>query len=242
MDSRVKKSQKRRDEQGRAYAGSQLQIQLWTNCRESTLSAAVCEVLHLPANSVVKWVSPRPPKFREFKDGAFLRALGLGAWRTTLSQFWPKGGPVWDGLAIIGVPDGTKTYVLVEAKSYPQEVQGSGCQAELGTSSHKLIGESLDATANWLGVNPTREWLGSLYQSANRIAHIYFLRERAGVDARMLNVCFEADPHRATTRDEWTTAHIAFKESLGVDSTSMPWLAELHLQAGTRAELLALAI
>jgi hypothetical protein len=237
-----KKKQKRRDDLGRAYAGSQLQIQIWANCRQSELSAAVCDSLALPAKSDVAWISPVAPKFREFKDGAFLRALGLADERNALNQFWPRGGPVWDGLAIAETPSRERVFVLVEAKSYPNEVVGSGCQAVAGTPSRTLIEKSLDATAQWLGVQRTDEWLGALYQSANRLAHIYFLRERHRRDARMLNLCFEADPRSPTDRPTWIAAHARFKKALGVDRASLPWLTELYLPAGERSELLAVAI
>lgn len=149
-------SKPRRDDHGRAFGGSQLQMQIWANSRRELLSSALRTALNLPTESAVEWVSQVPPKFGEFKDGAFLRALGLEAGRPALRKFWPRGGPVWDGLAIVGPPDGQKAYVLIEAKSYPNEVIGSGCQAVEGSPSRKLIESSLDATATWLGV-PLKE-------------------------------------------------------------------------------------
>lgn len=242
MPASRRRSTPRRDEHGRAFAGSQLQMQIWANARRERLSGAVCTALGLPTDSAAEWVSPVPPEFGEFKDGAFLRALGLEAGRSALRQFWPQGGPVWDGLAIVGLPDGQKTYVLVEAKSYPDEVIGSGCQAVEGGPSRILIESSLNATATWLGVPLKEVWLGDLYQSANRLAHVYFLREKLGKDARLVNLCFENDPHRPTTRTAWDDAHSTFKASLGLTGVQVPWLAEVYLPAADRSELLALAI
>jgi hypothetical protein len=120
------------DELGRAYAGSQLQIQICVNRRPDELSRHVLEVLpslaSLGAN--IRWVSPlESEKFVEYQDRAFLRAVGLERVAGQLNQFWPRGGPVWDALAAVEFEKypGVKGVILVEAKSHPAEVYGGGC-------------------------------------------------------------------------------------------------------------------
>ena len=130
--------------------------------------------------------------------------------------------------------------LLIEAKSYPNEVLGSGCKAVDDSNSRRLIEKSLDATAAWLRTTRSQAWLGNLYQSANRIAHVYFLRELLGIDARMVNLCFENDPRTPTTSEEWKTAHHTFRKSLGLEHVSTPWLVDIVLPAAPKEELFRL--
>ena len=243
QNSSSRSSSKRRDDYGRAFAGSQMQLQVWVNCRREKLNAAIKQALGMPTPCSIEWKSPVPPRFKELRDGAFLRAVGLSSHRTALGKFWPKGGPVWDGLAVSRMPSQTnESVVLVEAKSYPEEVLGSGCQATPGSDARTKIEDSLAKTAKWLGVKNREAWLGTMYQSANRIGHLYFLREVVGVDAYMVNVCFESDPHRPTSLATWHEAHRQFRETLGLQSAQLPWLADIVLPAADRSEILALAI
>jgi hypothetical protein len=147
---------------------------------------------------------------------------------------------VWDALGVIvGTANRPKSVILVEAKSYPAEVLGSGCQATLGGTSRTLIEASLDTTAAWLGIERPSSWMGALYQSANRLAHLYFLRERLGVDAYLVNVCFTDDvAPRDTSRAVWETAHQDHREKLGLRERPIPWLADVIVPALTRDELL----
>lgn len=242
----------RRDAEGRAFAGSQMCLQVWVNRRQEALSAALLQALSISDQGArVTWKSPLegPPTgkgseekgFKEFKDGQFLEQFGLRDQRPALRRFWPTRGPVWDGLAVVkrdGKPD---LLVMVEAKSYPREVYGSGCAA--GDASRKDIKRALDATAAWLGIDRPDSWLGSLYQSANRIAHVFFLRETLGCEAVMVNVCFTEDVSikRPTTKEEWAAAKGVFREALKLDKVATPWLVDLVLEAPRREELLAAA-
>src|SRR6185436_13515711 len=171
---------KRVDEHGRAFSGSQLQMQIWANCRAREFSVAVLAALHLSYSpETVTWRSPvASSRFREYRDEAFLEALGLSPQAANLRRFWPKGGPVWDGLGIVQLTPSSRAVILVEGKSYPDEVRGSGCKARRGSNARKLIETSLADTATALGICLNSAWLGALYQSANRIAHVHFLRNR----------------------------------------------------------------
>jgi len=115
-------------------------------------------------------------------------------------------------------------------------VRGRGCQAAAGSEARRTIETSLSATARWLDVQTTNAWMGELYQSANRLAHVYFLRERVGLAAYLLNVCFTADPRMRTSSEEWSEAHRIFRRELGLEGANMPWLADVVLPAATRSE------
>ena len=74
----------------------------------------------------------------------------------------------------------------MEAKSYPQEMYGQGCKAT--GESRELIERSTKAAKDWFHADSSGDWLGPYYQFANRLSHIYFLREIAGIDAWLVNL------------------------------------------------------
>lgn len=232
---------KRTDDKGRAFAGSQMHLQVWVNRRQSRISSEILRALGITdPDAHVEWLSPvETDGFSEYKDAAFLGAMGLSDHVGALRAFWPSGGPVWDGLARVKRASSDKhLLILVEAKSYPAEVEGNGCQAT--SPAKERIEQALDVTAKWLGVQRPSSWMGALYQSANRIAHVYFLRERLGLDAVMVNVCFIDDPRRPTTAESWNNAKIDFRKRLQLNEAVTPWLVDVFLSAAAREELLPL--
>jgi hypothetical protein len=226
------KDPSRTDTQGRAHAGSQRQIQTYVNERESELSCAVADALSAyklnPA--AIRWVSPlRAEGYAEFQDAEFLKAVGAENLAPRLSEFWPHRGPCWDALARM---EGGGC-VLVEAKSHVSEIFGNGCGA--GDGSRTMIQSSLAKTKKWLGANPEADWLGRLYQSANRLAHLYFLREIGNTNAYLVNLYFCGDthfPNAPRTREEWDREIKLVNEELGI-SVSAPCSASVFLEAGS---------
>ena len=232
---------RRVDSLGQACAGSQLQIQLWVNRRSRELSQAVLAAFPSLAslNPKIRWVSPlESAGFVEYQDREFLHAVALERCAAALSRFWPRGGPVWDALAAVETartPD-SRGVLLVEAKSHVREVYGGGCKAS--ARPRKAIEAALELTKRWLGVPLDSDWTGALYQSANRLAHLYFFREVMGVPAWLVNVYFINDPHSPTSLAEWKVALAGVKAELGLAGISLPHAADLFLEAGKRGELL----
>jgi hypothetical protein len=235
----VNERNRRVDGLGRAYAGSQLQIQLWVTRRSTQLTQALLAALPslAPQNPRIRWVSPlEDGGFAEYQDREFLRAVGLERCTPQLSRFWPRGGPVWDALAAVETARtlDCRGVLLVEAKSHVSEVFGGGCKAS--ARSRKRIEEALELTKRWLGASPDSDWTGALYQSANRLAHLYFFRQVMGVPAWLINVYFINDPHWPTSRAEWEAALVGIKAQLGLAGISVPHTADLFLEAGSRGE------
>ncbi len=197
MSSRV-------DAFGRAYAGSQFQIQTYVNRRLEELDAAILGALPdlAQCGPSLQWVSPlEEDRFIEYQDESFLAALGLLEFAGELAQFWPQGGPKWDALAKIQLSHGGGCGVLlVEAKSYPKEMSSNGCLA--CEASRTRIVNSLEAARVWLRAEAA-DWTGPLYQYANRLAHLFFLRHVAGIPTWFVNVCFAGDPHSPTPAIIW---------------------------------------
>lgn len=221
------------DANGRACAGSQRQVQTYTNDSAETFSKAIAESLsgNLPPSARIQWVSPlKHEKYAEYRDGDFLRVLGLQQHESELVAFWPKGGPCWDALAHVLFSDGHCGCVLVEAKSHVNEIYGNGCCAS--GASRQQICEGLRKAKEWLGVAPEADWTGKLYQSANRYAHLFFLRVVVKTDVFLVNVYFVND-HRSqspTAIQEWTPAISEVKQQLGLVNP-VPFSSEVFLDA-----------
>ena len=222
---------------GRARAGSRLQMQIYVNERARDLTNAVQREFPELGDSLLEWVSPREESnFREFRDGAFLKALGLERFTPHLKEFWPARGPVWDGLAV-----GGDHVILAEAKSYPEEFYSGGCKAEADASLVK-IREALAQTQSWLDtpVDPDKWMLplklnepsSSLYQSANRYAHLFFLREVVDVNALLVHVLFENDQtFKGASQAVWEAHLPVIEEELGLRGVRVPFAGHIFLPA-----------
>lgn len=229
------------DELGRAFAGSQLQIQIHVNRREEELSGKI--IKGLPSLSsldpYLHWASPlEKDKFAEYQDSAFLKACGFEYFSARLKRFWPRGGPVWDALATVEFKEdiNKRGVILVEAKSHPPEICVGGMRAKANESKEK-IEKALNRTKRWLGVSPDIDWTGPLYQSANRMAHLYFFLEIVNVPAWLVNVYFINDPHSPTDYAEWQRALMEVKTDLGISGLEVPYMADIFLEAKDRSEL-----
>ncbi|MFN8878530.1 MAG: hypothetical protein ACK5Z1_15300 [Gemmatimonadota bacterium] len=201
------------DTRGLAFAGSQMQVQLYSARHRKRLEAAILTALGRGTEQL-QWLAPlEDQRFEEPMDGAFLETLELPQLIPDLAAFWPRSGPRWDGLARL---DPSCTVLLVEGKSYPAEMRGSGCQA-YSEESRRKIEAALHATKVWLQASAEANWTGPLYQYANRLAHVRFLRER-GVDAWLVNLCFtDDDTTTPTSAEEWQFGLNAAKRELGVE-------------------------
>ena len=223
-----------REVHGRAKRGSQRQLQDYVNEQQAVLTQAIWEALPetlRQAVTSVRWVSPLAGEdYAEYRDADFLHAVGLDEFSRNLASFWPSSGPSWDALAVASTSsvDGRPVVILVEAKSHIPEIYGNGCQA--GATSRTLIEKSLAAAKQWFGANEASDWLGSLYQSANRLAHLYFLRERIQSPAWLINLYFTGDPFRPTSREEWDRELHAVKDTLGLPA-AVPGAIDLFLPA-----------
>lgn len=228
------------DQLGRAYAGSQLQLQIYVNRRPNELADRVLAGL-IPrpeAGLRLEWKSPlEGDLFSEYYDSAFLQAIELPNMADRLGEFWPGGGPHWDALGVLrSSTERWSGVVLVEGKSHPDESWKSPCGAS--PASRKKIVSALDRAKFWLKVSEQVNWTGHGYQLANRLAHLYWLRKVVNVPAWLVYACFLDDRHSPTTREAWEAAASAQKEQLGLPR-AVPFLTNLYIPARDRCELVA---
>lgn len=232
----------RTDGQGRAFKGSQLQIQIYVNARRTELDAEIRQKIPGLANAQITWLAPLPEDgFREPQDGGFLRLAGLDELEDSLRTYWPKGGPVWDGLASFRPQSHRPGVILLEGKSYPEEMKSS-CRAT-NENSRALIQAAITKTRRKLNAerNTASAWFKRYYQLANRLAHLVWLQDQ-GVPAWLVLVCFADDArHVATTTRAWEEAILAAGDTLGVDLHDIDGVAHLILCARPRSELIPAA-
>jgi hypothetical protein len=130
------------DANGAAYAGSQLQTQLYVNERTDELDAAIRDAFDELGEATFEWRSPLAgDHYAEYSDAAFLKRLGLDDHVDALAKFWARrGGPHWDALALVHLPRQAAPGVLVvEGKSYGDEMlKGSGLSATDPHSTHTI--------------------------------------------------------------------------------------------------------
>jgi hypothetical protein len=223
----------RTDADGSAHKGSQRQLQEFVNKAPSELNQQIFGAISsLPRSYGLRWVSPLKGKeegYQEYSDAKFLNAVRQAGLSFELQRFWPSGGPSLDALAIVytGGPPGV---LLVEAKAHPGEI-ASSCGAKDQISIQK-IKAGLNATKAWLGVDKSSDWYTQYYQSANRLAHLYFLREIAKVPAWLANIYFVGDnSHVPTLRAEWDQKIDEVERCLGLTKVSVPYTGSVFLTA-----------
>jgi hypothetical protein len=193
--------------------GSLKNLQVAINVKNKYLDAEISKVIGKQIN--IDWRSPlQSDDYAEYRDGDFLRRLGiLNKIKYSLSDFWPNNGPQWDAL---GVSD--DEIILVEAKANIPEMVSSGTDAKNPKSISK-IGNSLDEVKKYLSVSDSIDWTGTFYQYVNRIAHLYYLREKNQLKARLLFIYFINDVtvHGPKTKDKWLGAIQTMECYLGLD-------------------------
>ncbi len=211
------------------------------NKRRAELDAAIHAEFPELAEATFDWRSPvAPDRYREYSDVAFLRCVRQEQHVEALAQFWPTGGPRWDALAVVDLPNEDPGVLLVEGKSYPAEMlKGSPLGADVQADSRRRIEKAIAWTQGWLGLPlEDQTWTGRLYQNGNRLAHLCFLQSQ-GVPAWLVHLLFTEDPHSPTTRVQWEEAIRDVDAKLGHTAITIGNVGYLILPAGTRDELLA---
>jgi hypothetical protein len=159
----------------------------------------------LPAESEITWLSPlRSEGFAEYRDEAAFAQCNVDLSRRPLREFWPSRGPKWDGLARTARGD----LLLIEAKAHIPEIVSPRSRAI--DPARGRIAASVRAVQQALVPRSVGlvDWTGTFYQYANRVAHLYFLREENAVRAHLVNIYFlnADDVGGPTERAEWEGA------------------------------------
>ncbi len=178
--------------------GSLKNLQVAINVKKKYLNAEISKVIGKQMK--IDWKSPlQSDDYAEYRDGDFLNRLGISSRiKYPLIAFWPNNGPQWDALGVSG-----DEIILVEAKANIPEMVSPGTKAEPGT--RKRIENSLNELKKYLNISNGTDWTGTFYQYVNRIAHLYYLKEKNEIKAHLLFIYFINDVtvHGPKTKDEW---------------------------------------
>jgi hypothetical protein len=197
--------------------GSLKWMQHLVNDRRKQFDGIVGDAIDLAPDEEIEWRSPlRDDEHAEYRDGSWLTRIGHPALETELKSFWPTRGPQWDALAVTT----SGRVIIVEAKAHLAELKSPRSAA--GPASAAVIQTALNSTKAHFGVPEAADWADTYYQYANRLAHLFFLRQH-GVKAELvyLYVVNDSSMSRPATRDEWVSAiekaHQALKLSSAID-------------------------
>lgn len=197
-----------------AAKGSRRWLQILVEQRPELLHAQLQSSLQLAEGESIDWRSPRASdRYKEYQDMKAVAKLDVSSLaRRQLSAFWPARGPVWDAL---GVSSGGKR-LLVEAKAHIAEAASRGTAAT--GDSLLLIQKSLEEARRFYAPRASARWDGLFYQYANRLAHLYFLRELNQIPAHLVFIYFlnDSDMGGPASADEWRGAIELLHASLGL--------------------------
>jgi hypothetical protein len=199
-----------------ATAGSQRWLQILVNERRDLLDRILAEAGDGRIPAPVRWLSPlREDEWSEYSDQAAFDRVGLETLpRRPLADFWPARGPRWDGLGLTV----DRAPILVEAKAHESEV-ASDCDAT-GAASQIRIRKTFAEVQRHYGVDPSCDWTKGYYQYANRIAHLYLLREQNGIPAWLVHLYVLGDKEKgAASRPGWERVRKRIHKALGLPET-----------------------
>lgn len=203
-----------------ATAGSQRWLQIAIDQHQPIIDSKLHAALGLPSEDGLLWVSPvRSTGFCEYRDMEALRQLGRDSLPVRpLNAFWPRRGPVWDGLAK------TKSgqLIFIEAKANIPEAASPPTRAT--PESLKLILQSLAEARHFFAPRATSEWSGTFYQYANRLAHHYLFRQVNNLPSHLVFLYFinAVDVSGPTSEAEWRGAIRLLHAALGLSSDRLP--------------------
>jgi hypothetical protein len=168
--------------------GSLKDIQVLVNKNQNLIDNLLKSAFADLSDQQIIWTSPiEQDDFAEYRDNDFLLKVGLDPTEIKLDDFWPAKGPQWDALA----KTTSGHVILIEAKANIPEIVSSATGA--GEVSKAIIDKSLGDTKAFLSLTNDIDWSGKFYQYTNRLAHLYFLREKCNKPTFLVNIYFIGD-------------------------------------------------
>ena len=158
----------------RKLRGSQRWLQVAVNRCPEVLDWAIAGTVGLASGETIEWVSPlESDAFREYRDQEFPDRLGVALNSRPLAEFWPRGGPWWDGLARTSEGRCVLKANIPEFNSDPSRASPA--------SLHRIQAAFAETKA-FLRIRSETGWSRCFYQYARWITHLHLLGDalRAG--------------------------------------------------------------
>ena len=197
-----------------AAAGSQRWLQIAVAKAPDLLRSALVDAGALNSSERIEWTAPLASEgFTEPRDSEALRKAGISSLPVrSLSDFWPRRGPVWDAVAKVD----KAASLFVEAKAHVAEAASPPSKAT--PNSLAKIEAALAEARAFYAPNSTADWHRVFYQYANRLAHHYLLTQINGKDSRLVFLYFlnATDVRGPTTTAEWEAATKLIHAALGL--------------------------
>ncbi len=206
--------------------GSLRNIQVLVNQSPAMLADKIVEKLKIELSDIT-WVSPlKEDEYSEYSDGDFLKRLGLNELKVPLNHFWPEKGPQWDAL---GKGSDGEVFIVEANANIPELL--SGCEAR-AQKSRRRIQRRFKEAREFLKCRTSIDWTTGLYQYANRLAHLYYLRHLNKINAYLIFVYFVDDTtHIPTSLKEWEGALLLEKKLLGLNKHKLSkYIAEVFIK------------
>jgi hypothetical protein len=217
-----------RIEKTKSVKGSLRDIQRLVNKNVGIINREIITAFPEIRTEKIEWQSPLDHDgFAEYRDNDFIDKVGLNRHEINLHKFWPLRGPQWDALATTT----EKKIILVEAKANIPEIVSSATGAS--PKSKKIIIKSLKETKDYLGIKNDIDWSGRFYQYTNRLAHLYFLREKCNKPAFLVNIYFIGDDTvlGPKTKQEWDGALKVLHTYLGLSRHKLSkYMADIFIE------------
>lgn len=206
--------------------GSQGLLQKFVNVypgqlNQHILSSSPSLLVFLGEELSIQWKSPLVEEnYYEYQDD-FLNVYYADKEKTSLAmqeirKYWPRNGPVWDGLAVVERKDGQKGLLLVEAKAHVSET-ASKIKASSPASIETITETLLLTKGVFQSITPITAWLNEYYQLANRLAFLYLLNTKLHIPAWLLLVNFVDDQsYKSTSLNTWLQHYQKAFERLGM--------------------------
>lgn len=201
--------------------GSRFHLQNFVNNHKEELSGYITSSsssLLLFSSLNIEWISPiKKTNNIEYQDD-FLEKLEFGNYTNELRKYWPRKGPVWDGLGLVNNEKG-KGIVLVEAKAHTSETF-SDMKAKAPESIKQIEKTFLEAK-KFYKVSAESDWTKERYQLANRITFLYLLNEKLKIPTWLIFVNFiEDNTNIPTSKKEFIEHTRKELKELGLNENS----------------------
>jgi hypothetical protein len=196
-----------------------------------TLFSASSMLAHAAAADPV-WLSPLADEgYEEYWNERFLERLDLlDEHLESFRAFWPfkpwangkvnpRGTPHWDALARVPLASGRPGAIMIEAKAHRGELMKPNDRSKADDQSLAKIRTSFAEVRGFYEIDDAvPAWETRYYQFCNRLAHLWWMNERAEVPTWLVYVLIVDDPawRDGMTAPQWNDAFEMIRREVGL--------------------------